>query len=356
MSNIFLVGGGSGGHVQPSIAVAQALVARHKNIRPIFVCSRNTLDSDILKQTDFKFIRLFSGKLRRYFSFQNFIDWIFVIFGFFQSIGLILIYRPQVVFSKGGFVSLPMAFAAWMFRVPIILHESDAASGLANRIISKLAKVVCTGFPVEGLGGKVVFVGNPVRQQLTINNLQLTHKVKTDVKSQLLKVNCLLIMGGSQGAQFINETVHKILPELVKKYKVIHIAGKGKKVDFEHTNYEQYEYVTDELIGFYKETDLCICRSGANSLAELAVMGIPAILIPLPSAANNHQVKNAQLFVDKGAALMFEQKEGSEDVLLKMVQEFFGNDEQRLKMSQAMEKMAKVDAAERIVEEVSKYV
>ena len=281
---------------------------------------------------------------------RTFVDWIFLILGFFQSLFLLLKYRPVVIFCKGGYVCVPMALAAVLFRKPIILHESDSVSGLANRILMKCAKIVCTGFPLEG-SSKYVFTGNPIRSDfLEVSEADQNRGYELTGFSH--ERSTILVMGGSQGALYINQQVQEVLPQLVESHQVVHITGPGKGVDFSHHSYCQFEYLQDELKYIYAIADLAISRAGANSLADLAHFRIPSIIIPLPSAANNHQLLNAQFFAKRGAVIILEQEKVAAVDFQQTIESLI-NDQNRLSdMKNALQQLSIPDAATKIVDSI----
>lgn len=244
-----------------------------------------------------------TGKLRRYFSFQNFVDFFRVPFGVFQAISILKRFKPQVLFSKGGYVSFPVMFAAYLTRTPSILHESDVSPGLANKLSAKMAKVLCLAhyesqqyFPRET---KKIVTGNPVRDLIFHGDPENAYKLTHFSKN----IPTILVMGGSQGASRINEEISLAANELVRHYQIIHICGKGKipeaipLPDEFQNRYKAFEYVDKLLADLYSISDLVITRAGANSLAEIDALQIPAVLIPLGKAASRgDQVINALVF------------------------------------------------------------
>lgn len=259
------------------------------------------MDRRLVEAAGIPFKAIFTGKLRRYFSWQNFIDPLFVLIGFFQSFFLIIRFWPRVVFAKGGFVSLPVAVAAFILRRPIILHESDSVMGLSNRLVARLATTVCTAFPgvVQG-SGKEVMTGNPVRTSILNGDVKRGYEL-TGFRPEK---PVILVWGGSQGSQEINHLLETSLTNLTSVFQIVHVTGQGKQTAIEHPSYVQYKYIADDLKHIYAITDLVVGRAGANSLYELALMQKPNILIPLKTAAHNHQQLNAEYFERMGASLI----------------------------------------------------
>ena len=292
----------------------------------------------MLKDSDIPFRRIFSGKLRRYFSWQNFIDPLFVLLGFLQSLRILIGFRPRVVFSKGGFVSLPVVLAAFILRRKIILHESDSRMGLANRISAKLATKVCVGFPeLAGKSKKYVLTGNPIRSDILSGKTEEGYKLTGF--SQKLPI--LLVWGGSQGAAQINALIDENFEKWVKHFQIVHITGAGKSIKKEHPHYIRFEYLNEELKHIYAITDMIIGRAGANSLFEIAALQKPNIIIPLQNA---DQLLNATYFEKMGAALVF--KKGAD--LFDLASNLWQNKALQSGMKSALKKLARPEAADEI--------
>lgn len=241
-----------------------------------------------------------TGKFRRYFSWKNFVDIFKIPFGVIQAFSILRAFKPHVVFSKGGYVSIPVMFAAKFLKIPTILHESDITPGLANRVCAKKASVLCLSHyesqrHFTNHKNKVV-TGNPVRESILQGDKEKAYKLTGFSKD----IPTILIMGGSQGAKHINEEISLAANEIAAHYQIIHITGKGKLPEAlpisekYHLRYKAYEYIDEQLPHFYQITDLIIARSGANTLAEADALQIPAILIPIGSnASRGEQLLNA---------------------------------------------------------------
>ncbi len=295
-------GGGSGGHLTPSIAVAEKFLKTHPQTKILFIGSNNGLDESIIKKFGFKFKGIHAGKLRRYFSWRNFLDFFRFFYGIGESFFMLKKFKADLVFSKGGFVSLPVAIAAAFLRIPIIAHESDTISGLANRIISKISKKVCYTFPILNASDKDVYTGTPIREEiLKANKEEGRHFLNFDNNKPIV-----LFMGASQGASQINDICKNIFSELKLKANIVLISGKGKKLNIKDDSLREYEFLGKEFPNVLKVSDIVISRAGANSLFELSALGKASIIIPLASSANNHQVKNAEYFKNKNAIEYFD--------------------------------------------------
>ena len=309
---ILFTGGGSGGHIFPIIAVRQTfntLIELPEKDREIsfYYLGPDKFAKESLKKEKIEARFILSGKLRRYFNLGGPIDLIKLILGVVQSLFYLFVWMPDIIFSKGGYGSIPVVFVGWIYKIPIILHESDSVPGLANRFLAKFAKKIIISFPASGQGfgkhrNKTILIGNPIRKELTEGN--------TEKGKQLFKVSSnkpvLLILGGSQGAQKINEMVLNTLPRLLEVAEIIHVSG---EFDYENVlaetikdpTYHLYSFLdAEELKHAYALADLILNRAGAGSIFEIAACGKPSILIPLPNSAGNHQRKNAYDFANIG--------------------------------------------------------
>jgi len=321
---ILLTGGGTGGDLIPLLGVVSELkkVSLEKKIEelefllitPASGFNKNISDAGI----EIKTIK--AGKLRRYFSWENFQDILKIPVGIVQSLYYVYKFKPDIVFSKGGFASVPPVIASWILRVPIVTHESDIVPGLANRIIARFASKILISFSAAEKyfdKNKVVLTGNPIRSDITEGNIENAlkfFKLSSDLPT-------VLIFGGSQGAQKINELVLEILPNLVEKCQIIHQCGDKNyeeilsdtrcpirhPVSGNFERYRLYPFINDEMKDAYAIADIVISRAGANSLAEIVALQKPNILIPLSTSANDHQRENAKFFAEKNATLIIDE-------------------------------------------------
>ena len=327
---IILTGGGSGGHVYPLIAVARKI----KEIKPeteiFYVGPVYNFEKAIFDNNSIRPFFILSGKMRRYFSPFFIVDIFKLIVGFFQSIFLMLYLMPDLVFSKGGYGSVPVVFVSWLYRISIYLHESDTIPGLANRFCSKFAVKVFISF--ESSKGyfknkQIIFSGNPIRHSITggnIKNAILEFKLNSGRKK-------ILILGGSQGSQVIYDLVLNSLSLLVNKYEIIHQCGKKSYNDIDlflkaarnkdFSNYYHPVSYLDEtqIADLYKIADLIVSRAGAGSIFEIASSFKPSILIPLASSANNHQERNAYEYSNAGAAIVLEEENLTPNLFLNQI-------------------------------------
>ncbi len=325
MKKIVLTGGGTAGHVITNIALLKPL--KEKGYEVHYIGSYNGIERELIEAEGIPYYPISSGKLRRYFDVKNFTDPFRVIKGLFQSVRILRKIRPNVVFSKGGFVSVPVVIASSMVKVPAVIHESDMTPGLANKIASRYARKVCCNFPetIKHIkDGKGVFTGSPVRKELFEGNKQ---KAKdfcqfTDNKPTLL------IMGGSSGAKTINDTIRSILDRLLERFNVIHLCGKGHMDDALHRKpgYSQHEYVREELKDLLALSDVVISRAGANTIGELLALNKPNILIPLPlSSSRGDQILNANSFEKQGFSVKLNQEDLTGDLLITTLNDLYDN-------------------------------
>lgn len=306
MKKIILTGGGTAGHVTPNIALIPKLKECGFDIQ--YIGSANGMEKALVENAGLQYHGIASGKLRRYFSWKNFSDPFRVLKGYFQAKKIIRKYKPDVVFSKGGFVTVPVVFAAAKYQIPVVIHESDMTPGLANRLAMKKATKVCHNFPetASHLGEKAIHTGSPIRQELFCGN-----KIKAlDLCGFTANKPVIMVTGGSLGAENVNKLVRAALPELLKDFQVAHLCGKGKLDEslFGMDGYAQFEYLNDEMKDFYAMADLVISRAGANSICEIAALKKPNILIPLSAkASRGDQILNAKSYLKQGFSEMLDE-------------------------------------------------
>ena len=275
---------------------------KHKNIELLYIGSIGGVEQNLIEKVSVKYKGIYCGKFRRYFSLQNFIDPFKIPIGIFQAYYILKNFRADVVFSKGGFVSVPVVVAAKLLKIPIILHESDAIPGLANRICFKLANKICLGLEESkkyvGASARKIFVtGNPIRSFLKDGKAEIGLKLTGLNKFRPV----ILVMGGSMGAAQINDLVEKSIDELLKRFQIVHIRGRGNlDIGIHKTGYIQYEFLDEYLPHVYAISDLVVSRGGANSLAEIAYLKKRALIIPLgTNVSRGDQIENAKLFAQK---------------------------------------------------------
>ena len=316
MKKIVMTGGGTAGHVTPNIALMPAL--RKEGFEISYIGSYDGIEKRLIEEQGVPYYGISSGKLRRYFNPKNFSDPFRVIKGYGQSIKLLKKIKPDVVFSKGGFVSVPVVLAAKFCRIPAIIHESDITPGLANKLAIPGAVKVCCNFP-ETLNylpkEKAVLTGSPIRQELLKGNADAG---RTYCKFPEPLKPVILIIGGSSGSRAINNTVRELLPQLLPDYNVIHLCGKGNLDDSltQTAGYLQLEYANQELADLFALSDLVISRAGANAICELLALHKPNILIPLSAnASRGDQILNANSFQSQGFSYVLEEETLSPETL-----------------------------------------
>ena len=336
MKKIVLTGGGTAGHVTPNIALLPALQAAGYEIA--YVGSYEGIEKKLIADFNIPYTGISTGKFRRYLDPKNFSDPFRVMRGFVEARNYLKNYQPDVVFSKGGFVSVPVVRAAASLHIPCIIHESDMTPGLANKICIPAASKVCCNFP-ETLKylpeDKAVLTGSPIREELLhgdrLAGLQYAH-LSADRP-------VILIIGGSLGSVTVNQAVRGILPQLLKTYQVIHICGKGNLDEslIGTEGYVQYEYVDKPLRHLFAAADLIISRAGANSICEILALRKPNILIPLSAAASRgDQILNANSFAKQGFSTVLEEEVLTADTLSQAIEETYKNRQQFIdKMSES---------------------
>lgn len=309
---LLLVGGNTGGPVAPLLAVGFALRERQKGTHLLFVGTNSGVESSMAKNAHVSFKPIMAGKLRRYFSFRNFFSFIFVGIGFIQSLIIIKRFKPDCAFGAGGFVQVPMLWAAWFLKVPVVIHQQDVTPSLANRLCTPIAKKITVTFEQsyrefsQGSGlfvnktkNKITLTGNPFRGHLK----EVTHNMA--VKNLGLELNfpTLLVLGGGGGSEYINNLIWGQLPEITKFMQVIHITGRGKRAKNTDERYHAYEFLAD-MGSAYAACDIVLARAGVSTITELSNLEKTSIVIPMPGT---HQEYNGELLVWENAAIVLNQ-------------------------------------------------
>ena len=325
MKRIILTGGGTAGHVTPNIALLPRLKELGYDIQ--YIGSYTGIEKELIEPFGIPYHGISSGKLRRYFSVRNFTDPFRVLKGFREAHKLIRQLKPDVIFSKGGFVSVPVVLAGKRCKVPVIIHESDMTPGLANKIAIPSAAKVCCNFPetLKSLPkGKAVLTGSPIRQELLSGN-----KIAAmDMCHFTSDKPVILVIGGSLGAVAVNNAVREALPELLKDFQIIHLCGKGKMDESlkDVEGYCQFEYIKNELRNLFALSDIVISRAGANAICELLALHKPNLLIPLSAnASRGDQILNARSFERQGFSLVLEEEQLTKETLLNAVKTLYEN-------------------------------
>lgn len=320
MKKIVLTGGGSAGHVTPNIALTEELKKEDWDIA--YIGSPDGVEREMITALSIPYYAVRSGKLRRYFSWKSFLEPFNIVFGIAQAYFLLKKLNPQLVFSKGGFVAFPVVVGAWMQRIPVLAHESDFSPGLANRLSFPFVDKICVNFSAAKKHfkrvDKVEVTGTPLRSFLFHGN-----KEKALARCGFnAEKPCLLIIGGSLGAQKINDCVRKALAILCQDFQVIHLCGKGK-VDTQlmtQAGYCQFEYANEDLADFFAASELVISRAGANAVCEMIALAKPHVFIPLSEkVSRGDQVQNARYFEEQGISVVLKEENLSVDTLLSAI-------------------------------------
>lgn len=321
---IIMTGGGTAGHVTPNLALIPKL--KQKGFEIKYIGSIDGVEKEIITQNKIPFFGISCGKLRRYFDVKNFMDPFKIVKGVAQAIKILSKEKPNVIFSKGGFVAVPVVIAAFIKKIPVVAHESDMTPGLANKLSAPFCNKLCVTFR-ESLkfidGNKGILTGSPIREEILHGDKAKGRKICGFADNK----EVLFIMGGSLGSRLINEEIRKNLNTLLKEFNIIHICGKGN-VDERFINkagYKQFEYVNEELPDFMKTADYIISRAGANSIFEFLTLKKPTLLIPLSKkASRGDQILNSKSFEKEGYSLMLEEEELKDDILYKKILELKG--------------------------------
>lgn len=325
MQTILFTGGGSAGHVTPNLALINEF--QKAGWKVLYAGSNTGIERDIIERIQIPYYSVTTGKFRRYFSWQTLLEPFKILAGIIQAIRLCHRLKPNLVFSKGGFVAFPIVVGAWLNRIPVIVHESDFTPGLANRMSFPFADKIFVTYDNDKTKvpfKKIVVTGNPIRQSL------LQGKKEQGLKFCQFNDQrpVLLILGGGLGSQIINQTIHSILPQLLTHFQVVHLCGKGK-VDnsiVQNSGYRQFEYVNDEMADIFACSDLVVSRAGANSVYELLYLKKPHILIPLTrGASRGDQIINAQYFAQRGLSNVLYEEDLTGESLLQLVTRVFQN-------------------------------
>ena len=337
MKHIVLTGGGTAGHVTPNIALIPKL--RELGYKISYIGSYEGIEKKLIEELGIPYYGISSGKLRRYFDLKNFSDPFRVLKGFSQARKILKELKPDVVFSKGGFVTVPVVIAAKRLKIPALIHESDMTPGLANKLCLSSASIICCNFPET--------VANlPADKAVLSGNAENGRKFCGFTADKPV----LMVIGGSLGAASVNDNVRKILPELLKEFQVVHLCGKGKTDESLNgtAGYVQYEYIQDELPDLFAMADIVISRAGANAICEIRELHKPNLLIPLSAkASRGDQILNARSFERQGFSKVLEEEEITEEKLLETIRQLYTD---RQKYTDAMAGNGQVDSISKITD------
>ncbi|MBQ3423943.1 MAG: undecaprenyldiphospho-muramoylpentapeptide beta-N-acetylglucosaminyltransferase [Clostridia bacterium] len=352
MKTIILTGGGTAGHVTPNLAIIPKLLEDDWNIH--YIGAADSPEQALIAQVpEVTFHAISVGKLRRYFDPKNFTDPFRVIRGIRQATGIIRKLKPSVVFSKGGFVSVPVVYGAKLNGVPVVTHESDMTPGLANKLCLPFCKVQCCTFPeaVPYAKGKGIHTGTPIRPEILSGDRERGQR-RFGFNSHR---PVLMIMGGSSGAQAINQVVWQALSPLTENFQVLHLCGKGNLSSaWEGTpNYVQREYLNDEMADAYACADIMVSRAGSNSLCEILAVRKPALLIPYPmGASRGDQILNAESFRSRGFSYVLQQEDMTPQTLVQQVEHLYHD---RGALYEAMATEPTANGIDNVLEQIYKY-
>ena len=364
MKKILFTGGGSGGHIFPIIAVAEEIKKKDPDVVFSYIGPKDFTAKVFLPKADIKTKFILTGKIRRYFSFKNIVDIFFNIpIGFIQAFTIMFFSAPDLIFSKGGFGSVPVIISGAILRIPIFIHESDVAPGLANRIGANFAKNIFSSFGIDDVEfknkNKVIETGGPVRNAISNGNKEEAIK-DFDIKGGKQVV---LILGGSQGSERINEVIFESLPEMLKEFEVIHQTGMK---DIRRAEKEPVAMIDKELLAYYHPyfflderelgnaysiSDCVVGRSGGGMISEVSLNKKPSVLVPLPESAQNHQVKNAYIYAKNGACLVLEEPNFTEHFFLQKIKNI-----DKEKMIKGSEEFSRPNAAQDISKNILEYL
>ncbi len=346
MKKIVLTGGGTAGHVTPNIALLPSL--REAGYEIAYMGSYDGIEKRLISDFDIPYTGIATGKLRRYLDPKNLSDPFRVLKGFAEARKYLKEFKPDVVFSKGGFVSVPVVRAAASLKIPCIIHESDMTPGLANKLCIPVATKICCNFPetMENLSKeKAVLTGSPTRKELTQGN----RIAGLDMCGFSANTPVIMVIGGSQGAANVNKAVRDALPKLLEDFQIVHLCGKDKMDNLllNTPGYKQFEYVKAELKDLFAMADLVISRAGANAICELLALKKPNILIPLPGRqSRGDQLLNAKSFESQGFSIVINEDDLTTSLLVDEVHELYAN---KNYYTEIMSKSKQIDSIPKIM-------
>lgn len=353
MKKIVLTGGGTAGHVTPNIALLPSL--QEAGFEVYYIGSYNGIEKKLIEDMKIPYYGISSGKLRRYFDVKNFSDPFRVMKGFSEANHILKKIKPDVVFSKGGFVTVPVVMAAKKNKIPSIIHESDMTPGLANKLCIPSASKVCCNFK-ETFNllpeGKAVLTGTPIRKEL----FEGSREKAAEFCNLSADKPTILVIGGSSGSVVINNTIRESLDSILPTFQIIHLCGKGNLDESlqEREGYVQFEYISKELRDLFALSDLVISRAGANAICELLALKKPNILIPLSRAASRgDQILNAKSFKKNGFSYVIEEEELSKASLLSAIRDVFAHKSEYIKAMNESEMSDSIGTIMKLIKELS---
>src|SRR3989344_2985220 len=341
---ILLSGGGTMGSVSPLIAVYEKIKKDQPETEFLFIGSQIGPERRVIEGYKIPFQEIASGKLRRYFTWSNFLDPFKIFWGFCQSLLIIMKFRPQVVMVAGSFIGGPVAWAAGFLRVPVLIHQQDIMAGLANKLMANYAKKITVSFESslpDFSSAKTVLTGNPVREEFYACNPQKGY----DIFGLKKDLPVLLILGGGTGARDLNKIVEESLADLLQFVQVLHLTGQGKGLNVTAENYHQFEFLTNEMTEAVCTADLVVTRAGMSTLSELIILAKPVIIIPLP---DSHQEANAQYFQKNNAAIILSQQSLNQEIFVSTIKELLFEKHKSANLSRNITKIMALDGAEKV--------
>lgn len=358
---IVLSGGGTLGPVTPLLALVDELRRRGTH-EFLWIGTKEGIEYTLVKEYDITFHAISAGKFRRYFDPRHLVDPFKIMYGFFQSLIIIKKFKPDCVLTAGGFVAVPVAFAAWCQNIPILVHQQDVIWGLANRIMRNFATWITINFDISRkmlplkFKRKSFLVGNPVRAFIaTLSETRKDHELLYKKFNLEQNLPIIFVLGGGTGALHLNELIAEAAPALVKFCQIIHLTGKGKTVSLpelsEPTRYHRCDFFVEEIGDALALADIVITRAGTGTFTELAALGKPTILVPLP---NSQQEANALYAQEKHAALVVHEEGLSGEKITKEIKQLLENSEQRKRLSSAIAHCANPESAREIVDLIEK--
>jgi len=350
LPTIVLTGGGTAGHVTPNIALLPAL--KHAGYNIHYIGTKDGIERNLIEAENIPYHAIPAGKLRRYIDWQNITDIARIKMGFIKAFFTLARLKPDVVFSKGGFVTPPVVWAAWLLRIPVVIHESDITPGLANKLALPFARRICYAFAETGKhlpSDKAIHTGIPVRTELRTGDAQKGREICNFTPDK----PTLLIIGGSQGSQAINTAIRTALPDLLKTFQICHLCGRDHlDTNLKQTaGYAQFEYVSEDLAHLFAMANFVVSRAGATTLFELLTLHKPTLLIPLSArVSRGDQILNAQSFQNSGYSLVLSEDDLTPETLHQSLTEL---KTQETNLQNAMSEWADRDAIADIIHTIT---
>jgi len=341
---ILFSGGGTLGSVTPLIAIAQEIRKRQPQAEFLWLGTRNGPEISIVSRYGMPFEKIFSGKLRRYFSWHNFLDPFLILLGFFQALSTIIKFKPSAVMTAGGYVAVPVVWAAWLMRRPVTIHQEDVRPSITNKLTARFAGTITVTFQkslADFPKGKTSWIGNPVRADIFSGSVD----VARSYFSLEPNIPTVLVVGGGTGAQALNDVIVKALPFLLMHCQIIHVTGGKGTVVEPHPRYHRYDFLTDELKDAYAVSDVVVSRGGMSTLTELAALRKAVVIAPIPGT---HQVDNANEFFKNNAALVINEHDMTSEQCASVILEAVTDVATRQNLSRNIGKLLPDGAAEKI--------